>query len=398
MDPKLLSTILSQNKQREELTLGELACPSSRGRRLRAEKGSQGDIRGSFSKDTDRIIHCPSYSRSIDKTQVFPLTLNDHITHRVLHVQLVAKVGRQIGRALKLNEDLIEAIALGHDLGHPPYGSLGEHCLNEICQDQEGGFFTHNAQSFRTLLNIENAGRGLNLTLQVLDGILCHNKGTLEEVFFPGPPKTFENLLEEYHRCISEKDFSRTLRPMTFEGCVVQVAHILAYVGRDLEDAVTLELLPRESLPEGVDKLLGNRNDKILQTLSYDLIEESYGKRGLAFSPPIAQALQEMMTFNSQNIHTRGFASGEEKKIPFMFRFLYKELNKELKTKGSPSFIRRWAYEKMHGDYRKNTPPLRIVMDYLAGMTDRYFNQEFQRRVIPKELGFKFPQEPKDWN
>ena len=158
MDAKLVSTILAQNKHREELTLSSEACPSSRGLRMTPENtdNSRGDIRSSFTRDTDRIIHSLSYTRYIDKTQVFYLFQNDNVTHRVLHVQLVSKIARQIGRALRLNEDLIEAIALGHDLGHVPYGHDGERFLNKICEDERIGGFSHNAQSVRTLRELEN--------------------------------------------------------------------------------------------------------------------------------------------------------------------------------------------------------------------------------------------------
>jgi len=391
VNSKLISTILAQNKQREELTLSSEACPSSRGTRFAAEKQerNQKDIRSSFTRDTDRIIHSPSYTRYIDKTQVFYLFQNDNITHRVLHVQLVSKIARQIGRALRLNEDLIEAIALGHDLGHVPYGHDGERHLNLLCEENNIGFFAHNAQSVRTLMELENNGRGLNLTQQVLDGILCHNGEMLEEIYTPDRNKSGEKVLEEYRRCFTEKGSSSGLRSMTLEGCVVRVSDVIAYIGRDIEDAITLGMLKREEIPGHIRDLLGDRNDKIIQTLSYDLIEQSYGKKGLSFSPAIHSILQELLHFNYSRIYLNPQKKSEDGKIEKMFRFLFQAFLKELLTREKSSYVFKWASRKMKPSYWDETPPERIAIDYIANMTDRYFNEEFRRRVIPENFGFK---------
>ncbi len=391
MNGKLVSTILAQNKQREELTLSAEACPSSRGIRLTPEPAGDGlDTRSSFTRDTDRIIHSPAYARYIDKTQVFYLFQNDNITHRVLHVQLVSKIARQIGRALKLNEDLIEAIALGHDLGHVPYGHDGERYLNALCEEQKIGCFVHNAQSVRTLMELENNGRGLNLTIQVLDGILSHNGEILEDIYLPDPGKDAGRLMEEYRRCFTDKGSSRNIRPMTLEGCVVRISDIIAYIGRDIEDAITLGMMHREELPGEIAALLGNRNDRIVRTLSDDLVEQSYGKKGLSFSPAVFRALQDLLAFNYKRIYHNQDKKSEDSKIEKMFRYLYQAYLKELVTRDEESYIYRWASQKMRKEYMDNTAPERIAADYIANMTDRYFNEEFRRRVIPREFGFKF--------
>jgi len=392
LDPKLTSTILAHHKKREEITLSPRACPSSRGIRLSPEKQNlaAAEIRTSFSRDTDRIIHSRAYTRYIDKTQVFSLFRNDHITHRVLHVQLVSKVARMIGRALQLNEDLIEAISLGHDLGHVPYGHDGERFLDTICREQNTGYFTHNAQSVRSLMNLENNGRGLNLTIQVLDGILCHNGELLQDEYAPAVGKTAEQLMEEYEKCFTVEGYSRSIRPMTMEGCVVRISDIIAYIGRDIEDAITLGMLKREDLPGSVTAVLGDRNDRIVQTLSYDLIEQSYGKPWLRFSPEIFKALQELMTHNYRKIYLNPEKKTEDSKIEKMFRFLYQAFLKELVSRDENSWIYRWATKKMVPEYAAGTAPERIAADYIANMTDRYFNEEFRRRVIPVDFGFKF--------
>ncbi|MDC7242220.1 MAG: HD domain-containing protein [Spirochaetales bacterium] len=395
MDSRLVSTILAQNKQREELTLSPLACPSSWGQRLAPENREAGrkDIRSSFTRDTDRIIHSLSYTRYIDKTQVFYLFQNDNITHRVLHVQLVSKIARQIGRALKLNEDLIEAIALGHDLGHVPYGHDGERFLNRICQDENIGSFSHNVQSVRTLRELENNGRGLNLTVQVLDGILCHNGEMLEDVYLPSPAKTAEQFLEEYESCAADGSAGRGIKPMTLEGCVVRIADVIAYIGRDIEDAITIGMLKREEIPGQIRELLGDRNDHIIRSLSYDLIEQSFGKKGLSFSDPYRKALKELLEFNYTNIYHNPEKKSEDPKIEKMFRYLYNAYLKELVSRDGDSYIFRWASRKMRPAYLESTPPERIAVDYIACMTDRYFNEDFRRRVIPRDFGFKIGRE-----
>ena len=395
MDSRLVFNILAQNKQREELTLSPLACPSSRGQRLSPENSDAGrkDIRSSFTRDTDRIIHSLSYTRYIDKTQVFSLFQNDNITHRVLHVQLVSKIARQIGRALKLNEDLIEAIALGHDLGHVPYGHDGERYLNRICEEEKIGSFSHNVQSVRTLRDLENNGRGLNLTVQVLDGILCHNGEMLEEIYLPNLKKSPENFLEEYERCASDGSAGRGLKPMTLEGCVVRISDVIAYIGRDIEDAITIGMLKREEIPEQIRELLGDRNDHIIRSLSYDLIEQSYGKKGLSFSEPFRLGLRELMEFNYKNIYRNPEMKREDPKIEKMFRYLYNAYLKELVSRDEGSYVYRWANRKMRPQYLESTAPERIAVDYIACMTDRYFNEDFRRRVIPKDFGFKIDRE-----
>ena len=245
---KISKEILKNNLKREYRTLSPFACKSSKGIRKNPELEEIPDrinIRPMFFHDADRIIHSNAYSRYIDKTQVFFLFENDHITHRVLHVQLVSKIARVIGRFLRLNEDLIEAIALGHDLGHVPYGHDGERFLNTISVKRGIGFFYHNVQSVRFLMNIEKGGRGLNLTLQVLDGILAHNGEIVNVTYAPLYEKDWDSFLKEYEKCYQVRDYYKSLRPMTLEGCVVRVADVIGYIGRDIEDAIEIKLKAR---------------------------------------------------------------------------------------------------------------------------------------------------------
>jgi dGTPase len=188
-----------------------------------------------------------SYLRYADKTQVFTFNENDHISKRMIHVQLVSKIARTIGRNLGLNEDLIEASSLGHDLGHVPFGHVGEAILNKISLENNEGYFNHNIESVRLLMDIEQNGKGRNLTLQVLDAIMCHN-GELPIKKYCPKIKTKEEFLKEYNDSYKEKDYIKKLRPMTLEGCVVRVSDIIAYIGKDIEDAITLGIIKKEEI------------------------------------------------------------------------------------------------------------------------------------------------------
>ena len=197
------------------------------------------DIRPNYFRDTDRIIHSLSYTRYIDKTQVFSNKSNDHIQKRIIHVQLVSKVARTIGRALGLNEDLIEAMALGHDIGHVPFGHLGESYLSELSLKYDGTYFMHNVESVRELNVLENGGKGKNLSIQVLDGILCHNGEFLQDKYQP-VKKTKEDFLRDYELCYVDQEHSKKIVPMTLEGCVVRISDLIAYLGKDIEDALKM--------------------------------------------------------------------------------------------------------------------------------------------------------------
>src|SRR4030042_194761 len=248
--------------EKEKETLSSWACLSRDAVRKKPEEKVLKGHRQSFSLDTDRILHSLSYSRYIDKTQVFYLIKNDHITHRVLHVQLVSKIARPIGRLLGLNEDLIEAISLGHDIGHAPFGHDGEKFLSDLSLQYGLGHLLHNLQSVRALERIEKKGRGWNLTLQVLDGILCHDGELHSQALHPDREKDFQKINKEIKD--KEDDPSINLYPMTMEGCVVRMADTISYIGRDIEDAIRLGLIKRDDIPEYCRRILGETNGTIV--------------------------------------------------------------------------------------------------------------------------------------
>ena len=268
--------------RREAGALCPMATLSCEGTRRVAETRLENDYRQPFSVDVDRILHSMAYTRYIDKTQVFYLTRNDHITHRVLHVQLVSKIARTIGRFLGLNEDLIEAIALGHDIGHTPFGHDGEQFLSDLCRSSNIGYFHHNLQSVQFLDRVERKGVGWNLCLQTLDGILCHDGEAHNRALSPVEGKTFQTL--EKQMAEKKVDPDAKLLPMTLEGCVVRMADTISYIGRDIEDAIRLGYIARSDLPRESVAELGDTNGTIVYTLVTDIIENSSGRPWVSFS------------------------------------------------------------------------------------------------------------------
>ena len=244
------------------------------------------DIRPPFFRDVDRIVHSKAYARYIDKTQVFFGINNANITHRSLHVILVSRIARQIGRILKFNTDLIEAIALSHDVGHSPFGHLGEAILNDISLNYNLGVFNHNAQGVRWLSHLEKRfpdkpAKGLNLTLQVLDGVLCHDGEVYERDLKPIAinGKTWEDHFTEYMESFSTNKIRRI--PMSYEAIAVRFADSIAYIGRDIEDAILLKLIKRTDIPINCRDVLGDTNRKIMKTLIMDLLNTSLHREKL---------------------------------------------------------------------------------------------------------------------
>ena len=370
----------------KENSLAAYACKSAQA--IRFHEALE-DLRPNFFHDSDKIIHSYCYSRYIDKTQVFYLVENDHITHRVLHVQLVAKIARTIGRFLNLNEDLIEAISLGHDVGHTPFGHDGEKIISAFLQEQGTGIFEHNVQSFRLFHDLEAYGKGLNLTAQVLDGIICHNGEILQNSYGCDRSKTPEKLLIEYRESLKGDFKSKDMVPMTLEGCVMRISDVIAYVGRDIEDAIILKLVERESLPREVTEVLGNKNSQIVDTLIKDLVNNSIDKEMLSFSPAVYDALNCLKDWNYKNIYQNPKKSTQDEKIKTMFRAVLAECLEELGSDKKVTGINHW-FNSMSAEYKEMTPKPRVVADYVSGMTDDYLMNAYKEIVIPKSFGISF--------
>ncbi|MCE5194037.1 MAG: HD domain-containing protein [Nitrospiraceae bacterium] len=390
MHEKEIFTEIVLNNSKREKFLSQCACKNNRGIRKHPKREKipdRGNIRPRFFHDTDKIIHSKAYSRYIDKTQVFSLFENDHITHRVLHVQFVSKIARVIGRCLKLNEDLIEAIALGHDLGHVPYGHDGEKMLNELCQKNNIGYFCHNAQSVRFLMEIERGGDGLNLSLQVLDGILSHNGEILDREYKPEYDKSWDKFEEEYRNCFKLEDYSKRIVPMTLEGCVVRISDIIAYIGRDIEDAISVKLIKRGDIPSKITGILGNTNDEIINKLVLDLVKNSYNKEYLIFSQNVFRALENLKKFNSDHIYSNPLIKTEAKKIQRVFKRLFYTYKESL-SNNSQSAIQEHFLNEMNENYLKITSNERKIIDFIAGMTDDFFNNQHKELFVPQSYGY----------
>ncbi len=377
-----LNRIKIQLDEAEKNSLSQYACLSKNAvRRIEEEKIFKGH-RQSFSLDTDRILHSMAYSRYIDKTQVFSLVKNDHITHRVLHVQLVSKISRTIGRLLRLNEDLIEAIALGHDIGHAPFGHDGERFISRLSKEHGTGNFLHNLQSVRFLEKIERKGRGWNLTLQVLDGILCHDGEIHNKKLCPEKEKTFEKMENEIIQ--KEKDPEFEILPMTLEGCVVRMADTISYVGRDIEDAIRLGIIERTDLPQNCTEILGETNGTIVYNLVEDLVINSLDKPHICFSDSISNALKELKDFNRERIYLSDNEWKQTSKIELMFRLLFERYNEDLETENDKSEIYGEFLKGMSEEYREETPKPGIIRDFMAGMTDEYFLDQCRKYLFPE--------------
>lgn len=341
-------------------------------------KNIEEDIRPAFFRDTDRIIHSLSYTRYIDKTQVFSFNNNDHLSKRIIHVTLVSKLARTIGRALALNEDLIEAIALGHDLGHVPFGHVGEKILSKISKKYDNTYFNHNVQSVRLLMNVENNGKGSNLTVQVLDGILCHNGEKVFKNYKPNP-KTKDEFLAQYERCYVDESEISTLIPMTLEGCVVRLCDIVGYIGRDLEDAIMIGIVSKDSIPSNVAHVLGSTNREIVNTIVLDVISNSYGKGAISMSDEVYDALLELKNFNYEKIYKKANTDEQIANYEKMFEKLFEHYQIDLNNKTGLIYFD--FYNLMSDEYKKNTSNNRVIIDYIAGMTDDFFLRQYNDLV-----------------
>ena len=364
-----------------EQSLNYYACKDKDAIRLKEETK---DIRPEYFRDIDRIIWSNSYFRYMDKTQVFTVKENDHISRRMSHVQMVSKIARTIGRALSLNEDLIEAISLGHDLGHVPFGHLGETYLNELSNKYNEGIFMHNVQSVRNLMNLEKNSMGLNLTIQVLDGILCHNGELILDKYSP-VKKTKEEFIKDYENCYISQENILSLRPMTLEGCVVRISDVISYIGQDIDDAITMGILTKEEVPKSILKILGNKNSDIITTLVEDIIKNSIDKPYITMSKEIKEALNDLQKFNYENIYDKAITKEQREQYKKMFEIVFETNLDYLKKQNKDTNIYKIYLNDMTEEYITNTSKERIVIDYIAGMTDDYFKKEYVKIIAKKD-------------
>jgi len=370
-----MNDIIISNMKKHNIGLSEFACSDEKA--IRFDKDDD-DIRTPFFRDIDRVIYSLSYIRYIDKTQVFSNNDNDMISKRMTHVQMVSKIARTIGRALNLNEDLIEAASLGHDLGHVPFGHVGEKILNNISLRYNEGYFNHNVQSVRTLMMLENNGRGNNVTVQVLDAILCHNGESLDGVYYP-VTKDKEEFLLEYNKCYFDKEVLKKIKPMTLEGCVVRISDIIAYIGKDIDDAIRLGKISKEDIPSSISNVLGYSNSDIVNTIVLDIINNSINENYIKMSNNIFNALQELIKFNYENIYFKVNSEEELEKYDMMFNKLFDLYYNQLETNEVSEDIFTVFLDEMCDDYNNSNSNARKVIDYIAGMTDAFFMEQYNK-------------------
>ena len=299
------------------------------------------DIRTVYQRDRDRILHSKSFRRLKDKTQVFLAPQGDHYRNRLTHTLEVSQTARTIAKALRLNEDLVEAIALGHDLGHTPFGHAGEHALNKV--SREG--FAHNEQSVRVVEVLENGSRGrqgLNLTWEVRDGILNHRtSGT----------------------------------PHTMEGQIVRLCDKISYIHHDMDDAQRAGMLTEDDIPITLRMVLGYTTKERLNTLIHDIVESSVDKDAICMSADIEEAMMDLRTIMFQNVYRNPVAKKEEKKATDMLIGLfhyYMEHPEEMSREYRELIVSRGA------------PVERVACDYISGMTDQYSMDKFNQIFVPK--------------
>lgn len=322
-------------EKREEEYLSPFACHSADSKgRDRAEE--ECDIRPVFQRDRDRILHSKSFRRLKDKTQVFLTPEGDHYRTRLTHTLEVSQNARTIAKALRLNEELVEAIALGHDLGHTPFGHAGERALNNVCCLG----FAHNKQSVRTVELLEKGGQGLNLTVEVRDGILNH--------------QTSGN-------------------PSTLEGHVVRYSDKIAYIHHDMDDAIRGGILKETDVPEEIGKVIGRDSAEWIDHFIHDIVSNSFDKNCIVMSEPVAEAMRKLRQFMFENVYTNPKAKSEEGKAIMLVEMLYDYFYKN-KDKMPTEMLML---------LERGEPLERVVCDHISAMTDRYAIAIFEEIYVP---------------
>ena len=370
-----LSEDLAERIRREkaENSFIRLAFDENKALRRNPEKDRANIIRTAFIRDCDKIIHCPFYNRYADKTQVFSFYKNDDISRRALHVQLVSRIARTIGKALNLNLDLIEAIALGHDIGHTPFGHAGEKILDELFYSYAGRHLIQNIHSVRVLESVFPD----NITLQTLSGIAAHDGEIEKSEYKPVPIEDFSEFDRQIENCYLDKESVKKLVPSTLEGCVMRISDIIAYLGKDRQDAARAKIIDEDKFEAGA---IGSTNAEFINNLIVNIVENSYGKPYIKMDDTHFEALKKAKADNYRLIYNdERIKSAVDLTVKPMMEKLYARLLNDLKSGNydSPVFTHHIKYVNKAHYQRKmpyeQTEHNQIVTDYIAGMTDDYF-------------------------
>ena len=382
-DRRSLAAITADIIDRDDARLSEHATPHSAAVRRRRERTV---LRSEFARDRDRIIYSDAYKRYAGKTQVVFLAAryDEHISTRLLHITYVSQVSRSIAKALRLNFDLVEAIAVGHDLGHSPFGHDGETVLDDLCREHGIGRFRHNVNSLFVVDRVTNRSRGMNLTLQVRDGILCHDGESslvrLRPTRRPRPPE------EAYTKDGRFRKVNRV--PATLEGCVVRLADSIAYLGQDLEDAIRLGVVQRRQLPRVVARRLGTRGSTIVNNLIIDLVQASEGRVEVGFSDEMSKALLDLKAFNYEHIYHNKEIKKGLRRIRYAMRTVFEDLLLAAAAGDRQHLLYRHFMRNRSREYRESTSPPVWARDFIASMTDHYLVELFKRIALPEERPF----------
>lgn len=377
INEKLLEKIVNNNKEKHK--------NFDKGIRRNKNHDRPNVWRPDFIRDIEKILYCPYYNRYCDKTQVFSFYKNDDITRRSLHVQLVSRIAKNIGRMLDLDLDLIEAISIGHDIGHTPFGHAGETILNDLYNYRTGRYFFHNVQSVRVLDKIFN----YNLTLQTLDGILCHNGEAELQCYKPRKLTDFSELDKNFEDCSVDKEASLRMVPSTLEGCVVRISDIIAYLGKDRRDSEIANIhIDEEYINNGK---IGTFNAQMINNLIVNIVENSYQKDYIALDKCYFDDLKLAKKENYRLIYKNKDVKSLVEKIEPMYERIYKKCLSDLDAKNTSSLIytHHIEYLKTYTRYYEDnnyldTEKNQIVVDYIASMTDSYFSELY---------GYYFPKE-----
>lgn len=389
---KIAEQVHSTTNIIENATLSPFATKSSEAFRLKKEK--QDALRTPFERDRHRVIFSDSYRGYRGRTQVF-LLANYHIADRMVHVNYVAQISRMLAKALKLNMDLAEAIAVTHDLGHAPYGHDGEKILSDISQEYKIGEFHHNIHSVRVVDVLEKNGKGLNLTFQVRDGAFSHDGEVHNLKLIPERKKTESKLQSDIAK-LSQGKKVRSM-PSTLEGCAMRISDTIAYIGSDIEDSVKLKLIKISDLPKVCLEKLGRTNGQIIDSIIADIIQNSYDHDYISFSDEISEVVKILKEWNYKNIYLKF----EERRSSFFHQWQYQRKKvrdgmfkmfetfyNDLIHKNYESLIYREFVNKMSSNYinDKNNTPAIITRDYITTMTDEYATRVLEDILIPKPL------------
>ncbi|MBQ6586240.1 MAG: HD domain-containing protein [Coriobacteriales bacterium] len=343
-------------------------------------------IRPPFLVDVEKILHNPFFTRNADKTQVFSLCKNDDITRRSYHLQLVSQIARRIGRALRLNLDLIEAIALGHDAGHTPFGHRGEYMLNKLYFEHTQRYFNHNVHSVRILKDIAYC----NLTLQTYDGMICHCGERAFREYVPNRDmRTFEQLEAMVERCYVDQEYIGTLRPATLEGCVVRISDILAYIGKDRQDLAHIDGGAAAVASYGFEErsgVLGSKNIEIVDRACNNIIKCSIEKPYLAMDDAVAADLERLRKENGEFIYYshEAMAVLDEVIWPMMQQMFERLLQDYASGDPQAPIYRHFVCADQLRGHFEGVDPATVVCDYIASMTDDYFIELF-RYLFPDD-------------